>query len=490
MSNDAKPPKVFVSYSWTSPEHEDWVEKLAERLSSDGVHVVFDKWDLKEGQDKYVFMEQMVLDPDVKRVLAICDKAYQEKANARKGGVGTESLIISKEVYDKASQDKFIPIIRDFDADGKPCVPVFFGGRIHIDLSTDDKFADEYDRLLRNIFDRPARKRPPLGTPPSYLFTEEPLHLKTSHKLDRVKKAVAEGKKSARSLIQDYIETFVAAYEDFRIETPIDKSMEVDDLVMEKVDAFRPYRDEMIDFFLFAGMSLEEDEAFEIVADLLERIEPFHERPASVTSWSEWWFDNYKFVNYELVLYLFAALIKSRRFKLAARLLGVRLHVPSELGGAQFHTVGIEQFGDYIRSLEETRKQRLNLNVYSVPAMLVQQRADRKEVPFHSLVQADFMMFLAGCFAGIDQFCMWYPRLAPYLPRDGALELFARASSERGFAGIRDLLQVKDLKDFLVKFLEARKNQVFQRVVSGDRFWRIDLVRLLNLDVLQKAAGM
>lgn len=44
-------PKLFVSYSWSSPEHEKWVINLATELVEDGVDVIFDKWDLKEGQD-------------------------------------------------------------------------------------------------------------------------------------------------------------------------------------------------------------------------------------------------------------------------------------------------------------------------------------------------------------------------------------------------------------------------------------------------------
>ncbi len=44
-------PKVFISYSWTSPKHEEWVLELVKRLVSDGVDVVIDKWYLKEGHD-------------------------------------------------------------------------------------------------------------------------------------------------------------------------------------------------------------------------------------------------------------------------------------------------------------------------------------------------------------------------------------------------------------------------------------------------------
>src|SRR5215212_2878123 len=120
-------PKVFVSYSWTSTDHVDWVVRLADRLVLSGVDVVLDQWDLMPGHDKFAFMERMVNDPTVVKVLAVCDKVYAEKANSRTGGVGTESQIISKSVYDKAGQDKFIPLIREKDDQGKECTPAFFG---------------------------------------------------------------------------------------------------------------------------------------------------------------------------------------------------------------------------------------------------------------------------------------------------------------------------------------------------------------------------
>ena len=105
-----KTPKIFISYSWSSDEI---VVPLAQRLVSHGVEVVLDKWDLKEGQDKYAFMEQCVNDPEITKVLIVCDKKYADKANARVGGVGDETVIISSEVYGKMNQEKFIPIIAE-----------------------------------------------------------------------------------------------------------------------------------------------------------------------------------------------------------------------------------------------------------------------------------------------------------------------------------------------------------------------------------------
>jgi hypothetical protein len=91
--------KVFISYSWKPRSNKIIVTELAERLTNDGIHIILDDWDLKEGQDKYHFMEQMVNDETVDKVLLVCNKEYAQKANKKQGGVGIESLIISDEIY-------------------------------------------------------------------------------------------------------------------------------------------------------------------------------------------------------------------------------------------------------------------------------------------------------------------------------------------------------------------------------------------------------
>lgn len=97
-------PKLFISYSWSNPTHEQWVIDLASELTESGVHVILDKWDLKEGHDAVAFMEKMVTDSDISKVAIICDEVYAAKADGRAGGVGTETQIISREVYEIKSK--------------------------------------------------------------------------------------------------------------------------------------------------------------------------------------------------------------------------------------------------------------------------------------------------------------------------------------------------------------------------------------------------
>jgi hypothetical protein len=45
-------PRVFISYSWSSPGYQARIRQWAEQLVNDGVDVVLDVWDFKEGDDK------------------------------------------------------------------------------------------------------------------------------------------------------------------------------------------------------------------------------------------------------------------------------------------------------------------------------------------------------------------------------------------------------------------------------------------------------
>lgn len=132
-NNQQDAPKVFISYAWAKdkPEHDQWVMQLATELRDSFVDVILDKWDLKEGHDAVAFMEKMVTDETIKKVIMISDKTYAEKADGRQGGVGTETQIISKKVYEEQNQGKFVAVLPEKDENGKAYLPTYYSSRIY-----------------------------------------------------------------------------------------------------------------------------------------------------------------------------------------------------------------------------------------------------------------------------------------------------------------------------------------------------------------------
>jgi SEFIR domain-containing protein len=176
-------PKAFISYSWSLPEHQQWVLDLATSLRDNGVDVRLDKWDLKEGHDAIAFMESMVTDDAIKKVIVVLDRVYAEKADGRQGGVGTETQIMTPHIYKQVDQNKFVGVISERDADGKPFLPTFYQSRLYIDLSQADTYAENFEQLIRWIFDKPAYPKPKLGKPPAFL--EETTVLLATNKIAR-----------------------------------------------------------------------------------------------------------------------------------------------------------------------------------------------------------------------------------------------------------------------------------------------------------------
>ena len=118
--------QVFISYSHDNDEHKNWVLQLARRLMSNGVDVIFDRWNLTLGQDIASFMENGL--STAKRVLCVCSEIYVDKANNKNSGVGYEKQIMTAELMDNLNTDWIIPIIRNNGTSIK--LPIFLKGRL------------------------------------------------------------------------------------------------------------------------------------------------------------------------------------------------------------------------------------------------------------------------------------------------------------------------------------------------------------------------
>jgi hypothetical protein len=155
-------PRLFVSYSHDSDLHKDCVLALVTRLVANGVDIVLDQWDLTLGSDLPRFMEQGLT--GAQRVLAICTGPYVIKANAGRGGVGYEKMILTAQLMQDITSDRIIPLIRS-NALTVP-VPTFLSSRVYIDFRDDLAFEAKYAELIRDIHGQAVKPRPPLGRNP------------------------------------------------------------------------------------------------------------------------------------------------------------------------------------------------------------------------------------------------------------------------------------------------------------------------------------
>lgn len=164
LAPQPRPPRVFISYSWDSPEHRLWVAKLARDLYGFGVEVILDQWHASLGQDLGEFMRRSMLDSD--RVLVICTETYVQKAQNQQGGVGYEQMLVTGEMMRDVGTTKFIPIVKQVSQ--QRILPSWLASRLYIDLSDGAAYHAAVEHLARTLHNISVPV-PPLGQPPMAL---------------------------------------------------------------------------------------------------------------------------------------------------------------------------------------------------------------------------------------------------------------------------------------------------------------------------------
>ena len=430
--------KSFVSYSWSSPEHEKWVLDLATDLRESGIDVVLDKWELKEGHDANAFMEKMVSDSDIKKVIIVCDRTYAEKSNARVGGAGTEAQIISQELYQQQDQDKFVAVIAEMDDVGKPYLPAYYASRIHIDFSDPSRYSEKFEQLLRWIANKPIHKKPELGKLPAYLSDEDgAVTLATSALKRRAYDALTGSKEYAHPATKDYFELFTEELEKFRLDPDVDP---LADEFMSNLDSFVPYRNECLEVVKAIARYSRDERYEDIIHEFFDRFLQYYDPPEGLNRYRKIAFDNYKFFGHELLLHCAAKFVAEERHDLFNALVDRQYYREKQASYGSQALCEFTVFRQYLNSLE-VRNRKLDLRRLSLAADILKQRTASSGTKFLNIMEVDFILFLRADLANFDNFNRWWPDTLVYLGFDyRTFEMFERSRSTRYFKRIQPFL--------------------------------------------------
>lgn len=440
-------PKVFISYSWTSAHHEEWVIDLAKRLVDNRVDVVLDKWDLQPGHDLFSFMEKMVRSDEIDKVLIICDKGYYDKAEARQGGVGTETQIISPEVYSDVRQEKFIPIVSERDERSNPYIPTYIKSRMYIDLSSNETFEVEYEKLLRNLYSRPEHRKPALGQAPSWLFEDSPPHFKTANINKQIRDAINRNPSRVNNLAKDFIYNYFDSLDLFQIES---LESPYDQQIMEKIVDMLPLRDDYIEF-LDLICSIKDDMDTSIIITFFEDIYRFTQPPIDISSYRKIQYDHYKFLIHELFIYTVAIMIENDQYNALGELLKSEFFIKDRFNRTEHSNYRV--FYTTHPALDELRKNRINSRHFSIAAETIKSRATFRKYPIEKIVDADLILHYISVLDKHSWF--WFPILYIYREEMVKIEIFKRLKSKRHFEKVKGLFMVnneEDLKSLLATY--------------------------------------
>lgn len=462
--------KVFISYCWSTQEHENWVYNLAERLMSDGIEVKYDKWDLKEGQDKYAFMESMVNDETINKVLVICDKGYKEKADKRCGGVGTETQIITAELYDKVEQTKFIPIIAEQGEQFDSYMPTFIKSRIGIDLSRNETFEDEYEKLLRTITERPKHRKPKIGTLPSYLFEDEESNFKTKNIVASFKNNLYKNPQQALYFVEDFFQEFMNSLETFTIKKE-DLADPNDEIIYNRIHDTQKLRD---DYIILLNSWSQNQTLFDI-DKIISFFENLYNYVYQISGGNAYdiKIEHYGFLIMELFIYTIAILLDNQQYEAVYVLLNTKYFFNKNFDyDNEPKTFKVFHFHSQIL---ENRNRRLQLNRVSITADLLVNRSTVNGISYkNKIIDTDMIIYYISHLFNNSIYDTWFPYTYIYAGGNYKIDILKRLVSRRHFEKIKILFGVKtitELKELFGNFNDESNQQVrylttFQHLMS------------------------
>lgn len=445
--------------------------RLATELVESGVNTVLDKWDLKEGDESTAFMEKMVSDETVTKVIIISDKVYAEKSNKRQGGAGTEAQIISKEIFSQEDQRKFVVAVTEKDEAENAFTPSYYTSRIFIDFTDESKYSASFEQMIRWIEGKPLNAKPKLGTLPAYITEKDTIiELTTGPQMRRAIESLRASHSHAYAATKEYLEVFSAEIGQFAFEDDYDR---LSDEVLRNFASFIPYRDGWLEV-LNAICNYSDDPRFgELLHQFFERIIPY--------SFSEHGFeieadrDNIKFFAQEMLLHSVALFVKEKRWDLLNSIISTPYFYAGWGNRSDGSLGSFREFNSHLKLLYYRQEQLKKDRWLSPAGQLFKERSVGSGFTFDETVQADFILFIRSQLDNNDVYDRWFPTTLVYAGRHRrAFEVFERSRSTAYFEKMRPMLgnATKDQLLGVENFYKENPNYVpkwdFDRVdVSG-----------------------
>lgn len=486
-----KKPKVFVSYSWTTPEHEDWVLDLARALHHDDIDVVLDKWDLRPGHDSIQFMEAMVLDPSITKIIMVIDEKYSERANDRSGGVGIESTILSQDLYSKKASKDIVAVIAE--PGSKP--PLFYASRIYIDLSKSDTYPAQYQQLVRWLYDRFEYERPKTqGQRPSYITEENVTNvLLTELEYRFALDSVEKGKTNASGMVKTYLDKFHKELSKLSIQEKLEglSSVNLDEAVKtELLKSFQQFQLHIREFKILLNSvctHFPDQRIFNHFKNFLEsNLNYLCNQPSQSKFNAE--ICLFEIINYQLLLSVIAILVKNDELNTVKDILDEIYIFPA------FHIKARNKGSSYFNIFAPSKDKILNIlfdqDFIEPIAELFKNHTDSEIVDFNDLREADALLYFKYVALAIIEnksFVLWHPHLGITFGWDPSpLKIFIKAGKKANHDKLVEFFNARDLL-FLFNLIpdqSGQNNSTAYIPFKNDWGAEFDIRRLINYDVL------
>ena len=207
-------------------------------------------------------------------------------------------------------------------------------------------------------------------------------------KEDDFKKLSRTGKGNISAGFDDFIEEFIRNFEELRLTYCDDKKESWCQLMFDNIENAKAHRDLAVNV-IREGVFHCGDQITNSLIRFLEKLLPFRNRPSKSGSWYECSEDNYRFLLYELFLYIVAIFISGRKYQELRDLFDHTFYTTEYLNDQRSESCSFTEFNNNTNSLDNECAVENDMKLHSRMADLIHKRADHKNIRFSDLVQAD-----------------------------------------------------------------------------------------------------
>lgn len=468
MSQENNIPKVFLSYARTNLEYTDSIVEFASTLRGDGIDASVDEWDLKPGNDIYHFMESKIKS-DADFVLLMINDEFTEKADKRKAGVGAETQMIAKELYENVEQGRIIPILWRHDGDGDVKLPNIVESRYYIDLSSDDKFGENYELLLRTLFNKPKNPKTEVGKMPEWINDTTNRFTKTKTIIKRFDSQVEVNPVKLNYFIEDFFNEYFEYLKTFKVDLSGKDNVSASKEIYKSLEEYDALKNDLVTFLekMFKVARYKEIDS-EIVIEFLSNIR-------SLLNGSEQYsLANFDFILREIFLYFVAYALKYKNYEFIADLLyssyyfedyaftskDAKYFVDLDVRG-RIHTNDILGF-----SFKAD-----NGNSFITPLGELLVRRVPPRLKGELLVDADLLCCYVS-YMNKDKFGRkeWFPFTHLYKQKE-SIDYFTKLNSKKYFNKIKEVFDVDSADEFKEKVALTHDTLLGRRQVRFSNAW-------------------
>lgn len=198
-------------------------------------------------------------------------------------------------------------------------------------------------------------------------------------------------------------------------------------------------RNHIVDWVLLEGGAGTADFTDALI-DLLERLRELKTRPPEINSWNDAWFEAHGVFVYETFLYIVAALLKVNAFPTLREVFTSHYLIPEADRHGEARFAGFDTFYGYSETLNKVLAEP-GRQYHSAAAELIKRQADREDVRFSSVMEAELLVLLMS-FLIPD--IRWYPQTLHYASHGGEFPLFLRATQRKHFKRLSLITGIDD----------------------------------------------